>query len=885
MIGSRFYRQLLRLFPPAFRERFEIDMTGVFDDRRRAARRVGTRAIAAFYVRTLVDVGTHAIAERRGERRRTSFTQGVIAMWWEDVIAALRGLVRRPGPALSAASMLAIGLGFNIALFAVVDAVLLTPLPYRDPDRLVMLWTGRNADGTGGVNSYADVLDWRAGATTMEGIAAFNISFGTLAGDDPEEINGSVVTPEFFSVLGVPMLHGRGIEAGDERIRSEDGRPIVISHSLWARRFSSDPSIVGRTITLAERQRRVVGVVAPQFAHPEPFWYRNADYWSPLTVSDEMRSEHGYRYLRAIGRIRADSTIAAARAELDGIGRRLMATYPKTNTASVVVAPLHDELAGNSRPLALLFFCATGLVLFLGVANNVNLLLARANSRRTELAIRTALGAGRGRLATQMMIESLMLGLVAGLIGLALAHLGVRLFLSTTPVNLPGAESASLNPVVIAFGLGLSALTGLLCGVVPAARVARARLSSSIGDMRGSTGLEVSRARTVLVAVEMTLAVPLLVGALLLVRTLIDLQRVDPGFDPAQAMQFRLTLPDSRYSDGEARVEFHARLVERLDALPGVASVGAASSLPLGGLNNTGGSIVYERVDGSLGETGIGMRSATSGYFRALGVPLRQGRIFGDTAADAQTVVINERAASTLWPAMDPIGRRLRFGSPNDPADQIRWLTVIGVVGDLRHEALNRPGNAELFRPYQSNPWSTMSVVVRTEANQQALAQAIRAAVREADPSLPVVGFGAVREFLDGQLARPRFGVFCALVFSVLGLALAAFGTFAVLSLLVTQRTREIGIRMALGATPQAVRRMVLAQSMLPALIGCLAGALFSRWIGRALEAELFVVRPGDAVSLAAGLGTLVIVALAASWMPTRRAVRTDPIVTLRNDG
>ena len=798
-----------------------------------------------------------------------------------DLWTALRAFVRRPWMSVVAVLMLAVGIGFNTALFAVVDAVLFTPLPYRDADRVVMLWTGRNADGTGGVNSYGDFLVWKRSATSFDSMAAYNISFGTLTGGgDPEEISGSVVTPEFFRVLGPAMVVGRGIEPGDEKIPLEDIRPLVIAHSLWMRRFGGDRDIVGKTVTFASRTRRIVGVVDRDFKHPEPFWGADAEYWSPMFVSDGMAENYGGRYLRTIARLKPGVRLQSARVEMDGIGRRLIAEMPADHTQTVVVSPIQDELVGDAKPLSLVFLAATGLVLCLVIANVVNLLLARMNHRRDEFAIRIALGASRARLVSQALAESAVLGLAGGLAGIVFARVGVRLVLAFQPGNVPGIEAAAVDNRALVFSLLLAILTGLLCGAWPAARLVRARLSGLLSGTRATTGLEVSRRRTLIVATEVALAVPLLVGGVLLLRTLSSLQHVDLGFDPANAVQFRLNLPAS-YATAESRAQFYTRLTEALAQLPGVRAVGAASSVPLGGLNNTGGSIVYERLDGALAETGVGTRVVTSGYFDALGVPLRQGRLLKDRGDDA-AVVINERAADALWPGASALGRRLRDGTMTDAPEEVRWLTVVGVVGNVRHEALGRPSSAEIFRSHAGNPWATMTIVARTAPEHPEISTAVRQIVRIFDADLPIVGFAPVSAFIDGQLARPRFGAFCGAVFGGLGLLLAMAGTFAVLWLLVAQRAREIGIRMAFGASPASVASMIVAQSMKPAIAGAAIGLLVAVWLSRMFESWLFGVTARDPWMLLGSVTLVLAAAFTASWLPAHRAMRTNPVRTLR---
>ena len=658
----------------------------------------------------------------------------------------------------------------------------------------------------------------------------------------------------------------------------------MIASSLWQRRFNSDPGILGRTIVLGGHPRRVIGVVGRGFLHPEPFWNELAEYWTPLAVNDAMKTSHGGRYLRVIGRLAPGATLQGARAEMDQIGRALMQAYPTTNHASVVVANLHDELMGDTRPQLWMFFGALVLVLSLAVANIVNLLLARASRRRAELAIRSALGATGARLMVQLIAESVIMGLAGGVMGLALAEAGIRLLVAYGTINAPGIEHTRIDATVLGFTFLLSIATGAVCGLLPAWRVARTRFSSSLSDMRGSSGLEVSRARMWLVAGEMALALPLLVGAALLTKTLIREQQVDPGFDAARALQFRVTIGDDHYKETASRVAFFNTLTSRLAALPGAEAAGAVSSLPLGGLNNTGSTFVYDDADGKPTQLSMGNRSATAGYFAALGVPLRAGRLYDDSAADAKTLVINERAARAMWGDASPVGRRLRFGELADPPDKIEWLTVVGVVGDLRHEVITRPPNPEVFQPYQANAWQTMTVVTRATADPGGLATAARGVVRTLDPQLAVVNLSPAQTFVEHQLARPRFGVVCATIFGGLGLALAAFGTFAVLSVLVAQRTREIGIRMALGAAPDRVRWLILRDSLVPALAGCTVGAGVAMLLSRGLAAQLFGVSPHDPATFVTVVATLLVATVAASWWPAHRAMTVDPVKALKTD-
>jgi predicted permease len=878
------YRLLLRLFPAAFRTRFGDDMADVFSDRLREAREGGWRSVAALWVRTLADIAAHAAAERQLIRARSRRRGGGFMLNFAgDLWNAVRAHARRPWFALTGAAMLAGGLGFNIALFAVVHAVVLRPLPYSEPSRLALLWTGRFPNGSVSVNSWADMLDWKARSHTFESMAAYNIDFSTIApGGEPEQISGAAVSPDFFRVLGARPALGRGIEPGDETIGAKGGVPIVLSTDLWQRRYGSDPGILQQTITVNGEPRRVVGVMSARFIQPEPKWDRPTEFWSPLHFGEGALTNHAYRYLRVVGRLAPNATMAQAGREMDEIGVALMHESPRTNPRSVIVVPIVDALAGDVTRLSWVFLGAAGLVLLLGVANIVNLLLARANERRAELAIRTALGASRGRLVSQLVAESTVIGIAGGVLGLLVARGGVGILIKLAPIDASGLNSAAVDWWAAGFALVISVITGALCGVLPAWRVARARLSGVLADMRGSMGLDASRGRAWLVGAEVALAVPLVVGATLLTRTLVQMQHVDPGFDAADGLQFRVDVPATANSTPTATAFIHS-IESALAAGPGVAAVGAVSSLPMGGLNNTGGSVVYESPDGTPHEIGVGFRSTTPGYFAAMGIPTQSGRLFDLSPSDDHSVVVNDVAAAIMWGQASAIGRRVRFGAVTDDPKKNDWLTIAGVVGSVRHEALTRTPQPEVFVPYQSWTFGTMTFVVRTVATTpSSLGPSVRQVVRRIDPTVAVVGLAPLETVIDRELAAPKLGVLAAATFGGLAIVLAACGLFAVLSLLVAQRRKEIGIRMALGATAGAVGRRIMRDTLVPILCGSIAGTLVALTFSRALAPQLFGVTPRDPVAFTASLGALLAAAIAAGWLPTRRAMTTDPIRALR---
>lgn len=837
----------------------------------------------------LDDEGAHASALRELEGLEpASFTRRPVdtrprlplAGLWHSVRAGWRSVTSRPGFSFGIVVMLALGLGFNVALYAIAESALLRPLPHHDPGRVVFLWQGLWPDGDGKVNSVLDYEDFAARSRSFSSLAAFNISFAPLTGGDtPEQINGSLVTPNFFDVLGGRALLGRTLAAGDE-VPTVD-RPIVISHSLWVRRFNQDPNIITQTLTLAGQTRRIVGVMPASFEHPDPFSDEITEYWSPMTITPGMRTARAMRYLRVIGRLAPGVSLETAQAEVEQIGESLRAEFGiLASETNPVLRTIFDELVGDTRLWLLVCAAGAGLVLLLAMGNIVNLLLANTAARRRELAVRAALGASRGRLASQLISESVCLSVGGGLLGVALASLVLRGVLATGG-DLSRLEEARIDASVWVFAVALSTLTGLLCGLWPALRVTGRKVMGDLAGARGSTGLEVSRARTWLIAGEMALAVPLVTGALLLSVTLWQMVRVNAGFDAGHATHFRVNLPSGtgqRYASVDQRLRFVSDLEARLRALPGVAAAGVVSSLPMGGLNNTGGRFSYEQHDGAVAEMSAGFRSASAGYFDALGIPVLQGRTFTDAPEDSASIVVNARFAQLAWPGRAAVGQRLRLSS-----DAKQWRTVIGVVGDVRHVRLTNEADPEVFWPYRSDAWAIVSVVVRSQDPQATLAQ-IRPAITALDSQLPVVALARVSDIIAATRGPAAFSASAATLFGGLAVALSAFGTFAVLSLLVGHRTREIGIRFALGASRARVRALVLRDALIPALAGCLVGLVLAAWLARTLASRVYGVDPYSPWVFVAAVTTLATMAGVATWLPARRAMRVDPAITLRAD-
>ena len=880
-LAAKTYRRLLRLAPHHLRQKHGEEMEAFFLDRLDEAR--GGAARARVWVSAITDLiaarVSRPIAGATAYQHSHPTGGAMFRTLSQAFIDAVRALIRRPAFSLLTILTLTVGLGFNIALFATVYGVMLRPLPFHQPDELVMVWTGRAESGRGFGNSLPDYLDWRARAQAFTDLAVYNVTWTTIAErTEPEQVEGAVVSANFFDVLRAPFQLGTGFREGDDA-RGADP-VVVLTDSLWRRQYAADPGIVGRSIQLQQRSRRVVGVLAADYMHPEPHATEPVEYFRPFVLDPEQYGR-GFRWVRVIGRLAPAMTLDGARAEMAAIAADLAASYPATNNGEIVVAPLHEELVGDVRPMLMAIVAIVSLVLILACVNVVNALLARLNERVLEFNVKAALGASRATIVTALMLESLVLALAGGAAGLLVAASGLRVLLAIGP-DLPRVETVGITAEVVWFALGAALIAGAACGLGPAWRLARARLESGARGHRGSSGLEASRRRTALIAVEIALAVPLIVGAGLLAQTVINLRQVDKGFDERQVVQARITLEGAKYASGTDVITFFEGLLSRLRQVPGVVSAGMTSSFPLTLVNVTGGTVTGERADGSTAETFAGFRAVSAGYFETMGMTLLHGRTFDGASADASSAVISDRLAAALWPDQDPIGQRVRQGG-RDAANP-RWFTVIGIVRSVRQTGITAEAEPELFQPHSSNPWQTMTVVARTAGDPRAMLQPFKASVRAADPDLALTGLSTGTDLIDETLAQNRFGALAAMAFGAMGLLLAAVGTFAVLSLLVSQRTREIGIRIALGASPKRVQAVVIRDGMRPALIGCAAGTLLAIWLSRGLSSLLFGVQAGDASTLTFTIATMLVVALLASWIPARRAMRVDPISALRRD-
>jgi putative ABC transport system permease protein len=806
-----------------------------------------------------------------------------------DLRFGARTLRRNPGFAAIAILTLALGIGANAAIFSVVNAVLLRPLPWAEPDRAVMIWSRWTAFDKTWVAS-GEVVDYRKRSRTLSEIAAWSDGQVNLTGDaDPERVAFANVSSNLFSVLGVQPMIGRVFTTTEDMPNGPD--VVVLGFGLWNRRYAADRSIVGRTILINGRAAEVLGVMPPDFVLPTDFQNPEpSQLWVPLQM-DPASTDHGSHGFYAAGRLKAGATVTQAADELSGIAKAMTneGLYPVQMQFDTVVLSLTDEVVGSVRRPVWLLFGAVGFLLLIACANVANLLLARAEARQREIAVRSALGAGGWRVVRQLLTESLVLSTVSAAAGLALAYAAVRFLAWWNPANIPRVAGVSLDARVVLFTTMVALLTSVLFSLVPALRVMRTDLTDSLKDgQNASTGGARQQFRSALVVVEMALAVVLLVGAALMLRSLWALQRVALGFQASGVLTMRVALPSASYEKPEHVVAYFQQLMDRVRVLPGVIAAGAARSLPLGSTIGDFGLMV-EGYDPPPGTNAKGdWQIVTDGYMAAMGERLVQGRSIQPTdRTDSMLVaLINEEMARRYWAGRNPLGGRLKIGGdPKRP-----WVTVVGVVADVRHNGITDVVKEKFYVPHPQwhqsvgFPIRAMTLVVKTAGDPSALTGPVRQAVRSLDRNLPVADVRTMKDVVSAALSTPRFTGVLLSVFAILALALSAIGIYGVLSYLVSRRTREIGIRVAIGAGRGEVLRLVLSSGMLLAMVGVTIGIAVSIWTSRLMSGLLHEVRPGDPMTII-GVGViLTVVALLASLVPAWRATRVDPVIALKSE-
>jgi predicted permease len=798
----------------------------------------------------------------------------------QDLRFGARVLAKSPGFTLVAVFVTALGIGANTAIFSVVNAVLLRPLPYEHPERLVRAYGYNEKRGVTSMSvSFPNFADLREQSGVFDALGAYADTEQALTGDGPpEQVIGVRSSGNLFEVLGARAALGRTLAREDEQ---PGGSPVVvISHGMWQRRYGGDAGVLGRQITLDGRPRTVVGVLPASFQ----FLFVNeaAEFYVPFDPKGAMEVQRTAGFIEVVGRLREGVTLERAGAEVGAVAARMAQTYPKENAnVGFRLVGAHEEMVGSLRPMLFLLLGAVGFVLLIACANVANLLLVRASRRGRELAIRVALGAGRGRVIRQLLTESLMLSTAGGTVGLLFAMWGVALISSFVPADVPRFHETGLDPLVLGFTTAASVLTGVVFGLAPALQASRVDLNETLKEGgRGTSEGGKGRLRSALVVAEVAVSLVLLVGAGLLIKSFVRLRSTDPGLDPRGVLTASISLPPTRYAENEQTVAFYVRALERVAALPGVEAAGAIQPLPLSDSSMSTSFWVDGQPDPGPGACpSSAARVITPGYLRAMGIPLVRGRAFTeqDDANAPKVLLVNEALARKHFPGEDPVGRRLSIGLNGINGE------VVGVVGDVRHRRLNTTPGPEYYVPFRQVPFDTMSLAVRTTSGDPAaLASSVRAAVQEIDGELPVYGLRTMESLVSESVARERFSTTLLVAFAALAMVLAAVGVFSVMSFIVAQRRHEIGIRVALGAQRADVLRLVVRGGLGLTLAGVGVGLVAALALTRLMSSQLYEVSASDPLVYGGIALLLTCVALLACLVPALRATKVDPMEALR---
>jgi putative ABC transport system permease protein len=819
-------------------------------------------------------------------------------IFWQDLRYGARTLWKNPGTTFVIIIALALGVGANTAIFSVVNAVLLRPLPFENPDQLVVIWETNPARGLQqGTPSPPDFREWRQQTQAFEQMSAFYQEDYNLSGSgDPERLTGAVVSADFFQTLKVNAASGRTFLPDEEQFGAH--RVTVLSHGLWQRRFGANTQLIGQTINLNNQPHTVIGIAPPDFQLAGV----RAELWTPMAFAPGDRyNTRGNHFLNVIGRLKPNVTITQAQSDMDVITRRLAEQHEMNAGLGAKVVPMHEDAVGSYRPALLVLLGAVGFVLLIACANVANLLLARAAVRQKEFALRATLGASRLRTVRQLLTESLLLSVLGGGLGLLLAMWGVDLLVALSPAELPRIAEIGVDARVLAFTLSLSVLTGIVFGLAPALQASHLDLNEALKEGgRSVTGSRrTRRLRGALVVTEIALSLVLLVGAGLLINSFWHLMQVSPGFKAENLLTMQVALPESKYPPTEHHraQAFYRQLLERVATLPGVQSVGATSSLPLA----AGGWGKMLSIEGRPAPPSmetiplVQYRQVSANYFGTLGVSPVKGRLFTeqDDPKSPPVALINEEMARRFFPGEDPIGKRIWMGPPENllPGGALPEgysfprLTIAGVVNDVKHQGLNQQAGPEVYIPYSQGAGETqrsMFLAVRTTVDPMSLAAAVRNEVTAIDKDQPVADIQTMEQRLTASLAQPRFNMLLLGIFAAVALALAAVGLYGVMAYGVTQRTHEIGIRMALGAQRSNVLKLVVRQGMAMALIGVVLGLAASFALTRVMASLLFGVSATDPLVFTIIALLLAAVAFIASYIPARRAIKVDPMIALR---
>jgi putative ABC transport system permease protein len=808
---------------------------------------------------------------------------------------ALRNLIKTPGFTLVAVITVALAIAANTAVFSLVNALLIRPLPFKAPESLVLLFEKFSAQGLDQIPvSAPEYLDWEKQTRSYERIAAFNFAnFNLTGGDMPERIQGATVTPSLFPLLGVSPIKGRVFN--DTEFGEGNDGVVMISERLWRRRFNSDPQLVGTQLSVNGRSFTVVGIMPANFEFPLPLFgvqggtfAERADMWKPIAFTKQELESRGSRSYGVIGRLKPGVTLAQAQAEADTIVANWHPLFPDNyepeTKFGATLYPMHDLVIGGMRPALMILLGAVAVVLLIACANLTTMLLARAGAREREFAIRLALGAGRLQLVRQMLAESTLLALIGGTAGVMLAVWGLDLLRSIGTQTVPRLAEVNLDMRVLLVTLGTAVATGIIIGLIPALATGKPELTEALKEGgRGSTsGLRRNRLRNALVIAEVALALVLLVGASLLMKSFVRLQSVHPGFEPKNVLTMEVALPLLKYPRGKPVADFYAEVTRRVKALPGVEAAAFTSILPLSGTNSDssfqieGRDAIAEKVYPDEEIRGI-----TPEYFSVLKVPLLQGRFFteGDQFDGPGAVIVNQSFAKKWFPNQEAVGKRITFSDTRKP--DVKWLTIVGMVGDMRHRGLDLDPKPEYYLAHNQTPYRGMILAVRSTQDPRSLTSAIRREISRLDPDLPAANVRMLEQVAADSIAPRKLSVVLIGVFAAVALVLASVGIYGVMSFLVVQRTHEIGVRMALGAQRADVLRLVIGRAARLVLMGTAIGLLLGVISSRALRALLFNVGAFDLMTFLSVTIALIVVSLLASYIPAVRATRADPMIAL----
>jgi predicted permease len=803
--------------------------------------------------------------------------------FWQDIRFGLRALIKHPGFTIIAVLALSIGIGANTAIFSVVNAVLLQPMPYAEPDRLVMVWGSRpEKDMDVMPVSPADFADWKAQNTVFEQIAASRDAQYNLTGmGDPEFIVGYRFSADFFQTAGVTPILGRTFTAEEDKPGAN--RVVVLSQRLWLRLFNGDKEAVGKTLMLSGNLYEIIGVMPQGFHHPAG----TAELWTPMAMPANIASNRQARFCRVMARLKPGVKMEQAQAEMSALAARIAEEHPDTNAnQGVKLVSMRDEQVGDVRPALLLLLAAVGFLLTVACANVANLLLARAATRQKEIAIRIALGAGRLRLLKQFLTESLLLAGLGGGLGLLLAVWSTTPMLRMFPnsienLSLPKVEAIPIDWKVLLFTLAASLFTGLLFGLVPALQASKADLNLTLKESSRTTTGGGSRLRNALVVAEIALSLMLLIGAGLLFKSFAHLQRSDFGFNPEQVLTVQVLLPQPKYSEPAKRLQFLQQSLQRIGALPGVQMVGATNFLPLTGFWGTVSFTVEGQPQPNPGdEPEADNRLATPDYFRTMGMRLVEGREFTEQDRDGaqKVLLVNETLARKLWSGESPVGKRLNLGDANQP----EWWEVVGVVGDVKSFGLEKETHSDIFRPFAQVTFPIMAFTIRTATEPMSLASAVRQEIWSVDKDQPLFKVLSLEQLAAESVTLRRVSLILLGTFALLALLLAAIGIYGVMAYSVSQRTNEIGVRMALGAKPSDILRLIVGQGSLITLTGVGIGLLAAFLLSRLVANLLFGVSATDTLIFVSAPLISALIALLACYIPARRAMKVDPMEALR---